>query len=213
SYHGPLGYYELKEFFAVGAADEDGGNKMIYYNFPLEFNTPIVFGDEKWEIVSRPVENGNRSQIVAGVKVNGPEGGKVAFAIRFPDWAKSVSTDVAGDAKLENGYWILPSVDAGTEIQITFNFVPILEDRRFRTVEAPCLKTGETVEVDECVLRYGPNVLVTKKETSAAIENLNLKIDDDGVIQIPDSLTSIYDMSDTDRDGEHVFVFNVRFSK
>ena len=33
SYHGPLGYYELKEFFAVGSICPKTGENMVYYNF------------------------------------------------------------------------------------------------------------------------------------------------------------------------------------
>lgn len=88
-----------------------------------------------------------------------------------------------------------------------------MEDRRFHRVELPALKAGQTETLPETVLRLGPNVLVSKKNDGSAIEPLAVKIDADGAIVLPETLTSVYEMTDAERDGAHSFVFNVELSK
>lgn len=216
SYHGPLGYYELKEFLAVGAVAADG-SKTIYYNFPLEFDVPLTLDGEKWSVSSRPLEPkkvGAQTVFGAKIKVAGPQGKKIDLSIRIPDWAEtSVASETPFSSELANGRRVLTGVEAGAEIQIVFNAKPILEDRRFHRVELPALEAGQTETLPETVLRLGPNVLVSKKNDGSAIEPLAVKIDADGAIVLPETLTSVYEMTDAERDGAHSFVFNVELSK
>jgi hypothetical protein len=90
---------------------------------------------------------------------------------------------------------------------------PILEDRRFNRVAIPTLEAGKTATLPETVLRFGPNVLVSKKDDGSAIEPLAVKVDADGRLVLPETLTSVYEMTDAERDGSHTFVFNVELSK
>ena len=231
SYHGPLGYYELKEFLAVGAVGKDGA-KTIYYNFPLEFDVPLNLDGEKWSVSSRPFEpkkDGAQTVFGAKVKVVGPEGKKVAVSIRIPDWAANVSTSrsqttqanggavsvsTSVSVAVANGRCVLADVEAGAEFEIRFVAKPILEDRRFNRVAVPTLEAGKTATLAETVLRWGPNVLVSKKNDGSAIEPLAVKVSADGQIVLPEeTLTSVYEMTDAERDGAHTFVFNVELSK
>jgi len=89
-----------------------------------------------------------------------------------------------------------------------------LEDRRFNRVAVPTLEAGQTATLPETVLRLGPNVLVSKKNDGSAIEPLAVKVDANGKLALPaESLTSVYEMTDAERDGAHAFVFNVELSK
>ena len=231
SYHGPLGYYELKEFLAVGAVGNDG-KKTIYYNFPLEFDVPLDLDGEKWSVSSRPFEpkkEGAQTVFGAKVKVAGPEGKKVSLAIRVPDWAANVSTSASQTTQasggsvsvstsisvaVANGRCVLADVDAGAEFEIRFAAEPILEDRRFNRVAVPTLEAGKTATLPETVLRLGPNVLVSKKNDGSAIEPLAVKVDANGKLALPEeTLTSVYEMTDAERDGAHSFVFNVELAK
>lgn len=230
SYHGPLGYYELKEFLAVGAVGNDG-KKTIYYNFPLEFDVPLDLDGEKWSVSSRPFEpqkDGSQTVFGAKVKIAGPQGKKVSLAIRVPDWAANVSTSASQTTQasggsvsvstsisvaVANGRCVLADVDAGAEFEIRFAAEPILEDRRFNRVAVPTLEAGQTATLPETVLRLGPNVLVSKKNDGSAIEPLAVKVDANGKLVLPESLTSVYEMTDAERDGAHSFVFNVELAK
>jgi hypothetical protein len=55
--------------------------------------------------------------------------------------------------------------------------------------------------------------LVSKKDDGSAIEPLAVKVDADGRLVLPESLTNVYEMTDAERDGSHTFVFNVELSK
>ena len=59
-------------------------------------------------------------------------------------------------------------------------------------------------------MRYGPNVLAAKGNEADKIQDIELKLDDAGAIIVDDStLTCPYAMTDEERNGKHVFVFNV----
>ncbi len=221
SYHGPLGYYELKEFLAVGAVG-DNGKKTIYYNFPLEFDVPLDLDGEKWSVSSRPFEpkkEGAQTVFGAKIKIAGPEGKKVSLAIRIPDWAEgeprlaTVTAPRPASVEIANGRCVLVDAVAGASFDVHFVAKPILEDRRFNRVAVPTLEAGKTATLLETVLRLGPNVLVSKKNDGSAIEPLAVKVDADGALVLPETLTSVYEMTDAERDGAHTFVFNVELSK
>ncbi|MBQ9873866.1 MAG: glycoside hydrolase family 127 protein [Thermoguttaceae bacterium] len=207
SYHGPLGYYELKEFLAVGAVNSDSDVDTIYYNFPLEFTTPLVLRGAKWQIMSRQVAPDASAPIKTVATIAGPAGAPVKFAIRVPDWAQRVEIERDGEkveAPTSGGYAIVDA-KVGDELAISYAAVPILEDRRFRRIDPP--KSG--TKIDGCVLRYGPNLLAAKSNDVSKIDGLRIKLDENGVVQIPDSLVTVADMSEDDRCGAHAFVFNV----
>ena len=221
SYHGPLGYYEFKEFLAVGALG-DNGKKTIYYNFPLEFDAPLNLDGKEWKVSSRPFEpkkEGAETIYGAKVRIDGPQGEKIDVSIRIPDWAagepllSSVSTPCPDSIEIVNGRCVMTGVTAGYSFEVAFVMKPILEDRRFNRVAVPTLEAGKTATLPETVLRLGPNVLVSKKNDGSAIEPLAVKVDADGRLVLPESLTSVYEMTDAERDGSHTFVFNVELSK
>ena len=112
------------------------------------------------------------------------------------------------EAALVNGYAIVDS-NVGDELTISYFAVPILEDRRFKPIATPT----ESTKIDGCVLRYGPKVLAIKEEGDPKIEDLRVKIDENGVLQLPESLANAYDMSNDERNGKYTFVFNVTFEK
>ncbi|MBR4103948.1 MAG: glycoside hydrolase family 127 protein [Thermoguttaceae bacterium] len=223
SYHGPLGYYELKEFLAVGAVGNDG-EKTIYFNFPtLEFDVPLDLDGEKWNVSSRPsdpqksreYQSSSKAERVffkTKIKIAGPSGKKVDLSLRIPDWTTQPLLRMPHNLSftITNGRCVLANVEAGAEFGICFAAEPILEDRRFNRVAVPTLEAGQTATLPETVLRLGPNVLVSKKNDGSAIEPLAVKIDADGKLVLPaESLTSVYEMTDAERDGAHAFVFNV----
>lgn len=223
SYHGPLGYYELKEFLAVGAVGAKDGGKTIYVNFPtLEFDVPLDLDGEKWSVSSRPFapqKEGAQTVFGAKIKIAGPEGKKIDVSIRIPDWTEdepllsTVSAPCPDSIEIANGRCVMTGVTAGHSFEVAFVMKPILEDRRFNRVAVPTLEAGKTATLPETVLRLGPNVLVSKKDDGSAIEPLAVKIDADGALVLPESLTSVYEMTDAERDGAHTFVFNVELSK
>ena len=226
SYHGPLGYYELKEFLAVGAVGKDGA-KTIYYNFPLEFDVPLDLDGEKWSVSSRPsdpqksreYQSSSKAERVffkTKIKIAGPSGKKVNLSLRIPDWTTQPLLRMPHNLSftITNGRCVLANVEAGAEFEICFVAKPILEDRRFNRVAVPTLEAGQTATLPETVLRLGPNVLVSKKNDGSAIEPLAVKVDANGKLVLPEeTLTSVYEMTDAERDGAHAFVFNVELSK
>ncbi|MBQ5366716.1 MAG: glycoside hydrolase family 127 protein [Thermoguttaceae bacterium] len=212
SYHGPLGYYELKEFFAVGSVCPKTGVDMVYYNFPLEFTTPLTIRGVKWQIASRQTDVSKEFPVRTIVTVAGAKkGGALKFAARIPDWAQKVEIkrkDEVLEATVVNGYAVV-DVNSGDELYISYAAVPFLEDRRFHKIATP----SESGQVNECVLRFGPNVMASKANDGSKIEDVTLKLDGNGVLQLPDSLTCAYDMSNDERCGKHTFVFNVTVEK
>lgn len=199
SYHGPLGYYELKEFFAVGATDKNG-KKTIFVNFPtLEFDVPLTFADgEKWTVSSRPSRDGNvwKTTIKATCE---NDASTAELKVRVPDWTGPVALSSTAQNGVENAF--------------QFDVSPIIEDRRFNQIDVKAPAVGETVELKEVVLRLGPNVLVSKNDDGSKIEDLTLEIDENGKIAVPETLSSVYDMTDAERDGKHTFVFNVTLKR
>ncbi|MGI6401053.1 MAG: beta-L-arabinofuranosidase domain-containing protein [Thermoguttaceae bacterium] len=207
SYHGSLGYYEFKEYFAVGSTCPETKTKRVYYNFPLDFATTIPFDDGVWKVESRQLEAKKNVPIVSKVTLIGPDGTKIQLAIRIPDWCDSV--EVANlDGKtvqttLDGRYALLEAI-ADQEFIISFNGRPYAEDRRFHKV---ALGDGQLV------LRYGPSVLVGKDDAEDKIPELVLKANEDGSFEVPDSLTNAYEMTDEERDGAHPFIFNVKLDE
>lgn len=211
SYHGPLGYYELKEFFAVGSICPKTGENMVYYNFPLEFTTPLTLDGAKWQIMSRQLPADANCPIKTVATIAGPYKAPIKFAVRVPEWAQRVEISRDGEnveAALADGYAIIDG-KVGDELTVSYFGVPFIEDRRFHRIPTPV----DSTKVDECVLRYGPYVLAVEESGDPKIRDLNLKLDQNGVIQIPDSLTNAYDMTHEERDGKYTFVFNISFEK
>ncbi|MBQ9812800.1 MAG: glycoside hydrolase family 127 protein [Thermoguttaceae bacterium] len=211
SYHGPLGYYELKEYFAVGSICPKTGADMVYYNFPLEFTTPLTLRGEKWQIMSRQLPADANCPVKSVATIAGPNKAEVKFAVRIPDWAQKVEIsrgDEKAEATIVNGYAVIDG-KVGDELTISYFAVPILEDRRFHAIPTPT----ESKKIDECVLRFGPKVLAIKEEGDPKIEDLRVKIDENGTILLPESLTNAYDMTNEERNGKYTFVFNVTFDK
>ena len=211
SYHGPLGYYELKEYFAVGSICPKTGADMVYYNFPLEFTTPLTLRGERWQIMSRQLPADANCPVKSVATIAGPDKADLKFAVRIPDWAQKVEIARGGEiveTTLVNGYAIVYGY-VGDELTISYFAVPILEDRRFKAIATPT----ESTKIDECVLRYGPKVLAIKEEGDPKIEDLRVKIGENGILQLPKSLTNAYDMTNEERNGKYTFVFNVTFEK
>ncbi|MDO4587192.1 MAG: glycoside hydrolase family 127 protein [Planctomycetia bacterium] len=235
SYHGPLGYYEWKQFLAVGA--EKGQNndqkKMIYYNFPVAFRTPIQFSGEKWTLESDSLaEKLDKIPVKTRVSVVCSENATstIDLALRIPDWAEKINVKVkmkgnsnekefssqASEIQKGEGYFVLSDLESGSELTIEYVAFPILEDRRFHRIET-IASEKKPIELSEVVLRYGPDIYISKNNDGSKIEDLELEssLDSNGNrrFSIPDSLSCISKMSDEERDGKHSFVFNVRCSK
>ncbi len=219
SYHGPLGYYELKEFLAVGSVCPQTGSDMIYYNFPLEFTAPLTIRDQKWQISSRQMDSDVNCPIKSVAIIAGPQKAPVKFAVRVPEWAQKVEikridedttqpTAEVVEQVVVNGYAIVDA-KVGDTLSIDYFAVPFIEDRHFNKIETP----KEGGKIDECVLRFGPNVMAAKVCDGTKIEDVTLKLDENGVIQLSDALTCAYDMSNEERNGKHTFVFNLTLEK
>lgn len=224
SYHGPLGYYELKEFFAVGSVCPKTNDDMIYYNFPLEFTTPLTLRGRRWQVISRPMAADSNCPIKSVVTIAGPHKAPVKLAVRIPEWAQKVEisrvkgeliinkfglngTNELVDQTVVNNYAIIDA-NVGDELTISYFATPFLEDRRFNKIDI----SKETTVINECVLRYGPNVMALASD-GTKIEDLSLNLDENGNIQLSDALTCAYEMSDDERDGKYGFVFNVALEK
>ena len=204
SYHGPLGYYEFKEYLAVGSANPNATTKRVYYNFPLDFTTTIPFADGAWKIESRQIEAKKNVPIVTKVKLSGPADGKIQFAVRIPEWCDNVGAILEGaDVPLTvDGRYALIDATAGQEFVLSFNGGFFAEDRRFHKTT---FANGK-----QLVLRYGPNVLAGKDDCGDKIPELELKANADGSFDVPASLTDACDMTSEEREAVHPFVFNVK---
>ncbi|MDO5309647.1 MAG: glycoside hydrolase family 127 protein [Planctomycetia bacterium] len=210
SYHGPLGYYELKEYLAVGQWDADAQRAIIYYNFPLDFSTPLTINNQKFNVLSKALEAAPGVPEKVAIKVQAPDDAKLTLALRIPEWASNLEVIAQGSRvkEVKNSYAFI-DVDPNQEIVVEYRAVPFLEDRRFHKLPTP--KTNDVV--NQCVLRYGPYVLAARENDDAKIRDLTLQIDAQGVIQLPDTLSNAYQMTDEERDAKHVFVFNVTVTK
>ena len=207
SYHGPLGYYEFKEFLAVGQESTDGKPRLLY-NFPLDFQTSLEIGGEQWRVDSRQIQAKTGSAISSTLAINGSQGVKLPVALRKPEWATSirVTKDDEEIATRTTDSRVCFDAVCGEEYEIDYLAAPYLEDRRFNRRELP--KTGEVAK--GCALRYGPNVLVAKENDASAIPNVSLRLDESGVIQLDPSILSCpMELSEDERDRKHAFVFNV----
>lgn len=209
SYHGPLGYYELKEFLAVGSKDASG-KKKIYYNFPLNFATPLDFGGEKAQIVSSIDDKLRENGIVKATIQTSGEGGDVALAVRVPDWANDVvlqKGDETLQATVKDGYAVV-EIQVGDAVVVSYSATPYLEDRRFQK-----LGVLGGAPKQEGVLRFGPHVWVMKGFDGEKINDLKLKWDSERGVKIPEEATCPFYMSDEERNGKYSFVFNFILEK
>jgi len=211
NYHGPLGYYELKEYFAVASKDASG-KKTIYYNFPLNFATPLDFGAGKTQVVSSIDDKLREQGVVKATIQTSGEGGAVALAVRVPDWAKDVAFqkgDETLQATLKDGYAVV-EIQVGDALVVSYSAAPYFETRRFQKIDADA---NQNAPLQESVLRFGPNVWVMKGFDGEKVNELKLKTDSKGVVQMPEEATCPYYMSDEERNGKYSFVFNVVFEK
>ena len=71
SYHGPLGYYEFKEYLAVGEENPEAKTPRVYYNFPLDFTSTIPFKTGAWKVESRQLEPKKNVPIVSKITFSG----------------------------------------------------------------------------------------------------------------------------------------------
>lgn len=201
SYHGPLGYYEWKEFLAVGSKKEN--DKTIYYNFPVDFEAPVQIADEKWRVQSCCEKSESNVPVRTKVKIICSDQGdaRINLAIRVPDWAENVTLKLKSvprsasvrdsetfnlsfqgnepadqkswPCQKENGYFILKDLISGTELTLDFEAAVILEDRRFHRIET--IASEKTpFELSEVVLRYGPDIYVAKNSGGSKIEDIEL---------------------------------------
>ena len=211
SYHGPLGYYELKEFLAVGAVDPKTKDNLVYYNFPLEFTTPFELQGARWQIMSRQIESKPSSPIRTVVTIAGPQNAPIKFIARKPDWAQEVRFtrgDESVEAKLVGSYYVV-DVKVGDALELEYRAVPFIEDRRFHKIDlAPNVE-----KIEQCVLRYGPNVLVSISKDAPKIDDITLVLDENNVVQLPESSTCPYEMSEDERCEKSVFVFNASLKR
>ncbi len=226
SYHGPLGYYELKEFLAVGSTCPKTNQKRVYYNFPVDFITTVPFEGGEWTIQSRQLDSRKDAPVVTQLTVLDPNGnkfnlsngskvaseGKIQIAIRVPEWCDKVEVvDVDGNALNvvlnDDARYALIEAAAPKDYIVSYVGRPFVEDRRFHKVE---LSAGTTMQG---VLRFGPNVLVSKADPEGKIPELTIALNEDGSFNVPASLTSPYGMTNEERDRSHAFVFNLKVEK
>ena len=207
SYHGPLGYYEFKEYLAVGEENPEAKAPRVYYNFPLDFTSTIPFKAGAWKIESRQLEAKKNVPIVSKIALSGAANAKIQLALRVPEWCDElVVKTTEGDAvktTLEGRYALVDAQD-GQEFVVSYKGAPYAENRRFGKVK---------LDDAQLVLRYGPNVLAGKEDSGDKIPDVELKANGDGSYEIPDFLTNAFDMTDEERDGAHPFVFNVKLVK
>lgn len=215
SYHGPLGYYEFKEYLAVGAYDAENKSVKIYYNFPLDFASPMLLNGNEWKIASRQVKGESNAIITTKIVVSGPKNTKLQLALRAPEWAKALRVLANGTVK---EYSVDSAIDGRIQIdayvdqeyEISYIGTPYFEDRRFHKRAQPELNEA----TQDCVLRYGPNVMATKGNDADKIPDVSLSLDSEGVISLDENLlTSPCQMTDEERNGKHAFVFNVTLVK
>ena len=211
SYHGPLGYYEFKEFLAVAALDADNRLSKIYYNFPLDFVAPLFVDGKEWKVTSRQIKNEQDAITTTKIVVSSDVDAGFQLAVRVPEWTTALRVRSKGKVdeypseSAKDGR-IYIDANSGREYEISYLGVPYLEDRRFHKRTQPNVNEP----LAGCVLRYGPNVMAARENDATKIPDLNLSLDKNGAITLNESLlTSASQMTDEERDGKHVFVFNV----
>lgn len=206
SYHGPLGYYEFKEFLAVAAADR----KRLLYHFPLDFTAPISLANERWTIESKTEPSGENVPVRTTVTLASDKpDSTVELAVRIPDWAERVIVRRQGrecKGAVDAGYWSLAEpLAAGTELEIDYVGHPFLEDRRFHKLPLP---EEIPAQIEEAVLRFGPNVYLASESDGESIEPLTLRVRD-GHPVLPESVSCMAKMNDDERAKNHAFVFRL----
>ena len=211
SFHGPLGYYELKEFFAVGT---DEHQKTILYNFPLDFSAPIQFSDALWTVDSTPLPPNADAPVRTAVRLTPDRSdAETALSVRLPDWAGRLvvrlgSRELAGT--VAHGRWNADEpIRGAVELEIDFLARPFLEDRRFQKIEIP--DTLPT-EFPEAVLRWGPNVYLMKIDGEPKIPDLALNVDK-GRLALPEAAVCMADLSAEERAGKFAFVFRAKLNQ
>lgn len=211
SYHGPLGYYELKEFLAVGLVCPNEDSDTIFYNFPLEFTTQLTLRNVRWQVASRQGNTDKHVPIRTIVTLASSNNGSLKFAVRIPEWAQRVEIkrgEEILEAVTDNGYAVVAS-QSGEELTLSYEAVPFLEDRHFHKLNAPSV--GD--KINNCVLRFGPHITMLKASEEPSIKDLTVKLDDKGNIEIPETLITPYEATNDERNGKHAFVFNVIVEK
>jgi hypothetical protein len=127
--------------------------------------------------------------------------------VRIPEWAEEIGLRINGrETSVEQvgGYLRTKPLRPGTVVQIDYHAHPYLETRRFERVKLPAALPAR---LDQVVVRFGPNVMVSP--TSGRITDLALSTKH-GVLELPAGQSKLTSWADLGNSANpHAFVFNV----
>jgi DUF1680 family protein len=205
AFHGPLALNEFKSYLAVAA------NDGIFYNFPVDFQSPVAVSGTLWTVQSRSFPSLENVPVRCEVNLTRQSGhGNTPLLIRRPEWAEKVIITVAGKeaaTKLTAGYLKTKPLPSGSVVQIDYYAHPFLETRRFQRVE---LSRTVPAQLAQVVVRYGPNVMLNAD--SGDIQDLTLQIKG-GALQFPKDTAKLVSWSRLGNStNRHAFVFKVQLA-
>jgi DUF1680 family protein len=207
SFHGPLALHLAKAYLAIGEP------QAIRYHFPVDFKAPVIVGKTEWTVVSRTLPAQPGVPVRCAVSLTTAGSAKTPFWVRVPEWADQVTVTQAGKPLAltsQNGYVRTPALASGAELEIAYHAQPRLENRRCARLETP----AAPARLENVVLRQGPYILVNTG--SGDIQELTLKVDAQGKIQLPGSEAPVRLVAWPELqnpEAPHAFVFHVRLEK
>ena len=178
TFHGPLGLHELKGYLAAGVP------AGIYYNFPVDFTSPVSVGQEEWTVSSKtlPPTEGTPVRCEVTLAADTPDA-QVDLWVRVPGWADEVSVTSNGQSLAivpVGGYLHTPRLAAGNKLEIAYRSHPHLETRLGERVQVP---VKLPVSLEHVVVRDGPEILLNT--TSGDIQKITLGVRSDGTLVLP----------------------------
>jgi DUF1680 family protein len=205
AFHGPLALNQFKSYLAVPAKDG------LYYNFPVDFESPVTAPDGVWTMQSRSLPPLEGTPARCEVKLTRqPASGRTPLLIRRPEWADKLVVRVDGKEAATTpavGYLKTAPVASGSVVQIDYRGQPYLETRRFQRIDLP--KTLPA-RLEQAVIRYGPSVMLNAK--SGDIQDLALQVKK-GALQLPKDPTQLVTWAQLRNSSDrHAFVFNVQLT-
>jgi DUF1680 family protein len=179
NFHGPLGLLELKSYLAAGSP------AGIYYNFPVDFTSPVTVGNQAWTVSSKSLPSTEGAPVRCEVALTGNAAAEagVPLWVRVPGWADNVAITSNGQpvaAVLADGYLRTPPIAAGDKLEIVYHGQPRLETRLGARVPIP---SKLPASLDQVVLRDGPEILLNT--SSGEIQHITLGVRADGTLQLP----------------------------
>jgi len=202
NFHGPLGLHLLKATLAPS------NGKEVYYNFPVDFTSPVIVNNQHWSLTSQTVSPKEGEVLRCRLTMKSTEGNPaeaLPLNIRQPEWADEVTVNDGSGSAVEvekrDGYLrLMKPCRSGQELDVAFRGGVILEDRRFHRIS---LNAGEVSRHKGVVLRYGPQVLFAEGAPEIMLPvdakgRPNLGAEPDGsyrAISLPAGVEGVTDLS------------------